>query len=387
MKIVHVITRLSLGGSSENTVLSVIGLAAAGHDCLLVTGPAGKEVDLVAAAARRGCRTRVLPSLVREIAPVTDLRAVLDLVRMFRRARPDLVHTHTSKAGFVGRLAARLAGVPVVVHTPHGHVFYAYYGAARTRLFIALERLAARWTDRIVVLTERGAEEHLARGIGRPDQYVAIPSGVDVTSLRARAPARPAARARIGVETEAPLVVGVGRLVPVKGFDVLVAAVPELRAAFPSISVLLVGDGPERPALEARARALGVDEHLRIVGPPEDVAPYIAAADVLAAPSRNEGMGRVLIEAMALDVPVVGTRVGGISSVLADGEFGVLVPPEAPGPLAAALVDLLHDAGRRAKLAEAGRRRAEAFTVDVMVSRIRALYEGLGRRLRMERRS
>jgi glycosyltransferase involved in cell wall biosynthesis len=387
LKVIHVITRLSLGGSSENTVLSVVGLAAAGHDCLLVTGPAGTETDLVAAAARRGCRVRLLPSLVREVAPVTDLRAVVDLVRIFRRERPDLVHTHTSKAGFVGRLAARLARVPLTVHTPHGHVFYAYYGPARTRLFIALERLAARWTDRIVVLTPRGAEEHLARGIGRPGQYVAIPSGVDVAALRARAPERAAARARIGVNAEAPLVVGVGRLVPVKGFDVLIAAVPELRAAFPSVSVLLVGDGPERPALEARARALGVDAHLRIVGALDDVAPCIAASDVLVAPSRNEGMGRVLIEAMALDVPVVATRVGGIPSVLGDGEFGVLVPAEAPGPLAAALIDVLHDGGRRAKLTESGRRRAEAFSVDVMVARIRELYEGLGRRVHAERRA
>ncbi len=377
MKAIHVITRLSLGGSSENTVLSVAGLVAAGHDCLLVAGATQSEPDVVRAARARGCRVELIPSLVREPSPVRDLAALLALVRMFRRRRPDLVHTHTSKAGFIGRLAARLARVPLVVHTPHGHVFYAYHGSAGTAAFILLERLGARWTDRIVVLTERGAEEHLARGIGRAAQYVAIPSGVDTERLRARAPDRQSARVALGLPSDAPVVVAVGRLVPVKGFDVLVAALPAVCASAPALRVLLVGDGPERPALEALARSLGVARHLSITGAQEDVVPYIAAADVLVAPSRNEGMGRVLIEAMALGVPVVGTQVGGIPSVLAGGELGPLVPPDAPPALAAALVDLLGDPGRRRKLAELGRRHAEAFTVEVMTSRMIRLYAEL----------
>lgn len=380
MRVVHVITRLSLGGSSENTVLTVAGLAAAGHDCLLAAGAAQSEPAVVEAARARGCRVELIPALVREPAPLRDLRALVALVTRFRRHRPDLVHTHTSKAGVVGRLAALIARVPLIVHTPHGHVFYAYYGRAWTAAFVRLERAAARFTDRIVVLTERGAEEHLARQIGRPEQYVAIPSGVDTARLRARAPARAAARAALGLPAAAPIVAGVGRLVPVKGFDVLVEALPALGAAVPGALVLLVGAGPDRAALEARARALGAGDRLRVTGARDDVVPWIAAADVLAAPSRNEGMGRVLIEAMALGVPVVGTRVGGIPAVLAGGECGALVPPDDPRGLAAALADLLGDPARREKLAAAGRRRAEEYTVEVMTARTIELYRTLAGR-------
>jgi glycosyltransferase involved in cell wall biosynthesis len=377
LRVVHVITRLSLGGSSENTVLSIAGLIAAGHECLLVAGETQSEPAVVEAARARGCGVELIPSLVRQPSPVRDLAALVALVRLFRRRRPDLVHTHTSKAGFIGRLAARIARVPIVAHTPHGHVFYAYHGAATTAAFVWLERIAARWTDRIVVLTERGAGEHLARGIGRASQYVAIPSGVDTAALSARAPERAAARLALGLPPDAAVVVGVGRLVPVKGFDVLVAALPKVRAAVPSLRVLLVGDGPERPAIESLARTLGVADSLTITGAQADVVPYLAAADVLAAPSRNEGMGRVLIEAMALGVPVVATRVGGIPAVLAGGEFGPLVEPDTPGALAEALIGLLGDPAGREKLAEAGRRRAEDFTEAVMVSRMVRLYREL----------
>ena len=378
MKVVHVITRLTLGGSTENTVLSVASLAGAGHDCLLVAGAEQSEPAVVGAARARGCRVELMRSLVRQPSPIRDVRALVGLVRLFRRERPHLVHTHTSKAGFLGRLAARLAGVPRVVHTPHGHVFYGgYYGPALTAAFVWLERLTARWTDRIVVLTERGAEEHLARGIGRPQQYVPIPSGVDTGALRARAPAREAARVRLGLSRAAPIVAGIGRLVPIKGFDVLVASLPKVRARVPAASVLLVGDGPERRALEARARALGVSAHVCVTGVPEDVVPYVVAADVVAVPSRNEGMGRVLVEALAPGVPVVATRVGGIPSVLDGGRYGVLVPPDDPAALADALIELLSDPVRRAELGQAGRARAEEFTVEVMTTRIADVYGSL----------
>jgi len=380
VKVVHVITRLTLGGSTENTVLSVTSLAGAGHDCLLVAGAEQSEPAVVGAARARGCRVELMRSLVRQPSPIRDVRALVGLVRLFRRERPDLVHTHTSKAGFLGRVAARLAGVPRVVHTPHGHVFYGgYYGPALTAAFVWLERLTARWTDRIVVLTERGAEEHLARGIGRPQQYVPIPSGVDTGALRARAPAREAARVRLGLSPAAPIVAGIGRLVPIKGFDVLVASLPKVRARVPAASVLLVGDGPERRALEARARALGVSAHVCVTGAREDVVPYVVAADVVAAPSRNEGMGRVLVEALALGVPVVATRVGGIPSVLDGGRYGVLVPPDDPAALADALIELLSDPVRRAELGQAGRARAEEFTVEVMTTRIADVYRSLAR--------
>jgi len=165
IRALHVITRLTLGGSSENTIGQMVTLARAGYDSALAVGLAESDVATVDDARRRGCRIVNVPSLGREVTPTRDLVALLQLVRLFRRERPAIVHTHTSKAGFIGRLAARIARVPIVVHQPHGHIFYGYYGPRRTSAYITLERLAARWIDRIVTLTDGGREEHLALGI------------------------------------------------------------------------------------------------------------------------------------------------------------------------------------------------------------------------------
>ncbi len=379
MNVVHAITRLTLGGSSENTVSTVLALERAGYRVTLAAGLSESDADVVADARRRGCRLVDVPMLGREAAPARDVEATLALRRLYRREAAAIVHTHTSKAGFVGRLAARLAGTPAVVHQPHGHIFYGYYGAPRTRLYIGLERLAARWTDRIVTLTDRGIEEHLAQRIGRRDQYVAIPSGVPTTALRERAPSRAQARARLGLDPRAFVVAGVGRLVPVKGFDLLVAALPRLVADVPGARLLLVGEGPERGALEAAAAALGIGRSLQLTGAVSDVSTVLAAADVLAAPSRNEGMGRAIVEAMALGLPVVGAAVGGIPEVIADGESGVLVEAGDSGALAGALVRLGRDPMLRGKLGDAARRRAEAFSSTVTEARTLEIYRALER--------
>ncbi|MBI3637244.1 MAG: glycosyltransferase [Candidatus Rokubacteria bacterium] len=379
VRVLHVITRLTLGGSSENTVLSMVALEQAGYRADLAVGLVESEAATVAETQRRGCRIIDVPALRREVVPSRDFRALAALTRLMRRARPAIVHTHTSKAGFIGRLAARLARVPAVIHQPHGHIFYGYYDPGRTRIFVALERLAARWCDRIVTLTERGTEEHLALRIGRREQYVAVPSGVPTDAIRAAAPPRGPARRALGLAADAFVVIGVGRLVSVKGFDILVAALPRLRAAVPAARVLLVGDGPERAALTAQAERLGVADALQFAGAHDDVTPFLAAADVLGAPSRNEGMGRVLIEAMALGVPVVGAAVGGIPSVIGDGAGGRLVPADDPVAFARALSDLGEDACLRAKLGEAARARAEAFSTTVAARRMRDVYDGLAR--------
>ena len=382
VRVLHVITRLSLGGSAENTVASMVALAAAGYGGSLAVGAAASDAASLDDAQRRGITLIDVPTLGREVGP-RDAVALVQLLAVVRRERPAIVHTHTSKAGFVGRLAARLARVPAVIHQPHGHIFYGYYGPARTAFYVALERLAARWTDRIITLTERGAAEHLARRIGHAAQYRTVPSGVPTAELRAQAPGRAAARAALGVPPEAFVIGGLGRLVPVKGFDVLVRALPSVVAAVPAACVLLVGDGPDRVALEAQAAALHVADRVRITGVTSDVAPWLAACDVLAAPSRNEGMGRALIEAMALGVPVVAAAVGGIPAVVTDGETGRLVASEDAGALAAALVELGRDEALCAKLGAAAVRRAEAFSIGVASAAMRAIYDELAREKRL----
>lgn len=377
MTVLHLITRLSLGGSAQNTIDSVVALDRAGCRTILAAGSAGAEISLVDQARSRGCRTVLLPALTRAVSPARDLLVLWQVFRLIRREQVALVHTHTSKAGFVGRLAAWLARIPVIVHTPHGHIFYGYYGSALTRVFIALERLAARLTDRMVALTGLEMEEHLERGIGRREQFRVIPSGVDLDAIRLGAPPHETARARLGVDSETRLLVGVGRLEPVKGFQSLVKALPLILSVVPSARLLLVGEGSLRPVLEADARTLGVADRVGIVGVRSDVAAFLAAADLVVVPSLNEGMGRVLVEAMALGRPVVATRVGGIPAVVADGETGALVPPDDPPALALAVSELLKDPGLRQQMGEAGYLRAEQFSLPVMESLLLELYRRL----------
>jgi len=374
----HVITRLTVGGSAENTVATMVALEAAGYGGPLAVGIAESEALSVEDARRRDVRLLDVPALGREVG-ARDVAALVHLCRAMRVERPAIVHTHTSKAGFVGRLAARLAGVPAVIHQPHGHIFYGYYGERRTAFYVALERLAARWTDRIVTLTERGTEEHLARNIGRRAQYRTVPSGVPTAALRAAAPGRSVARARLGLPDEAFVVAGLGRLVPVKGFDVLVAALRPLADAVPSARLVLIGDGPQREELRIAARDLGVGGRVLVTGVTADIAGWLAAADVLAAPSRNEGMGRAIVEAMALGLPVVAAEVGGIPAVVVEGETGWLVPPGDSLALAAVLIELARDEPQRIKLGTAAVTRAEAFSIDVAHAAMRALYDEVAR--------
>jgi len=380
IRTLHVITRLTLGGSSENTVGQMVALARAGYDGALAAGLAESKTATVEDARRRGCRIVDVPGLGREVTPARDLSALLQLIRLCRRERPAIVHTHTSKAGFIGRLAARIARVPVVIHQPHGHIFYGYYGSRRTSAYVALERLAARWSDRIVTLTDVGRDEHLALGIGRREQFVTIPSGVPVRDLQARAPLQAQARARLGLSPSAFVVLGLGRLVHVKGFDLLVEALARIAPKVRDARVVIVGDGPERNRLATQASGLGVADRLVLAGAvvvPEILALHFAAADVFAAPARNEGMGRALVEAMALGVPVVGAAVGGIPSVIGDDVAGRVVAPDDVDGLAAVLLDLASDPRLRSKLAEAARRRAHDFSTDVADGRLLALYTEL----------
>ena len=378
IRVLHVITRLTLGGAADNTLRQIQALTAGGYDPTLAVGLAASDARFVERARREGCRLVDVPSLDREPNPLRDLRALATLVRLMRRERSAVVHTHTSKAGFIGRLAARLARVPAIVHQPHGHIFYAYYGSTRTALYIALERLAARWTDRLVTLTDLGIEEHLAVGIGRRSQFVTVPSGVPTDELRARAPGRAAARGALGLPDDAFVVGAIGRLVPVKGFDVLFQALPALLRAVPEAWVLVAGDGPEQDRLTTLAGRLGVHGRVLLLGGDTDVVELLAAADVLAAPSRNEGMGRALVESMALGVPVVAAAVGGIPAVV-DDDVGRLVPPDDAAALAAALIELGGDSRLRAKLAEAARGRADAFSTAVAEAKMLEMYAALVR--------
>lgn len=375
-RILHVITRLDRGGSATNTLLTVAGLARPFRPTL-VFGRTAELPPLARQVAER-VETVELPVLVRNPSPVHDLRALVALYRLMRQGAFDLVHTHTSKAGVLGRAAARLAGVRRIVHTPHGHYFHGgYAGPAMIRLFVRLERWAARFTDRLVALTDQEARDHLRLGIGTPAQFATIPSGVELAAFEKPAEPPATVRAALGLPPHAGLIGSVGRLEPVKGHRYLVDAFARLAPRFPELHLALIGDGPLFAELRARAQRQGVAERVRFLGWRDDTPVLLHALDLFVFPSLNEGMGRALVEAMAAGRPIVASRAGGIPEVLAEGEAGLLVEPADALDLARGIETLLRDPGLRTGLGEAGRRRAHHYGLDVMGERLAALYREL----------
>jgi glycosyltransferase involved in cell wall biosynthesis len=367
IRVLHVITRMDVGGSTENTVISVTRMPRPEFGCSLISGLTTDPPSGLAQRLSSACVPWIqLRQLRRPVNPIADCRALWQLRRAIRRMGPDIVHTHSSKAGFLGRLAARAAGVPHIVHTPHGHIFEGYFSSVTTRTFTLLERLAARWTDRIITLSDSEAQDHLGLRIGRPGQFVTIPSGVDLDTVGAASP--------VSLVPGRPVIGAVARLVPVKGLQHLIDAAPEILRRCPDVRFLLVGDGEMRPALQAQAEALGLSDRIVFTGFRENIPALIAGMDVLVLPSINEGMGRVLVMAMALGKPIVATRVGGVAELLGDGEAGLLVPPRDPAALAEATTALLQDATRASALAEAGRRRAPRYSAEAMLEALAKVY-------------
>lgn len=378
MRVIHVITRLIVGGAQENTVASVLGLRRCpGLEVELVSGPTvGPEGSLEPrVAAEPGCLT-VLPDLIRPVRPVADWRAYRTLRDLFRRRKPMMVHTHSGKAGVLGRLAAHRAGVPLIVHTIHGPSFGPFQGPLANAVFRTAERLAGRVTDHFVVVADAMTRQYLAAGIGSPDQYTRIFSGFDLNPfLQARR--KPELAARLGLEPGDFVVGKIARLFELKGHDDLFAVAPALVRRIPRIKFLLVGDGSWRGRFEALASTPELRGHFVFAGlvPPEAVPDYVGCMDVLVHLSRREGLPRALPQALAAGRPVVAFDCDGAGEVCREGETGFLIPAGDRARLEQRLVELAGDPGLRHHLGEQGRQFvAERFSVSAMVDALHALY-------------
>lgn len=378
MRVIHVITRLIVGGAQENTVASVLGLRRCpGLDVELVSGPTvGPEGSLEArVAAEPGCLT-VLPDLIRPVRPVADWRAYRELRDLFRRRKPLMVHTHSGKAGVLGRLAARRAGVPLIVHTIHGPSFGPFQGPLANAVFRTAERLAGRVTDHFVVVADAMTRQYLAAGIGSPGQYTRIFSGFDLEPfLQARR--KPELAARLGLEPGDFVVGKIARLFELKGHDDLFAVAPALVRRIPRIKFLLVGDGAWRARFEALAETPELRGHFVFAGlvPPEAVPDYVGCMDVLVHLSRREGLPRALPQALAAGKPVVAFDCDGAGEVCRENETGFLIPVGDRARLEQRLEELAGDPALRHRLGEQGRRFvAERFSVSAMVDALHALY-------------
>ena len=383
-KVIHVITRLDYGGSAQNTMRTVLGHDRALCEPVVVTGMPGRWDAQGGQSAtdvncrhleKEGIRWVMLPTLVREIHVLKDLRTVWALVRLFRREKPQLVHTHTSKAGVLGRVAAWLVKVPVIVHTPHGHVFYGHFGRLRSWLFMQVERVLSSLTTRLIALTESERDEHLQRQIGRARHFAVVPSGIDLDKFHHARSCESQRPPWFSCPPDAVVIGSVGWLTPVKGHRYLIEAVARLLPSFPHLHVMLVGSGELQDELTALGRQLGLGDCLHMLGHRGDVEACLAAMDIFVLPSLNEGMGRALVEAMAAGLPVVATRVGGVPAIVQDRQNGLLVLPRDAAALADALRSLLSRPGWMTQLGEAARQSiGERFGTKAMVQSIEALY-------------
>lgn len=374
MRILHLITRMDRGGSAVNTLISASEQALRGHHVVLAMGRS-EESEMGASEISRveeglkafqsnGGVVRWLPSMKRSLG-LHDWAACREIASLMDVSF-DVVHTHTSKAGVLGRLAAH--GKTKVVHTPHGHIFHGYFGALKTSLFIAIERWMAKKCDVLIALTEAEKSDHLKLRIGTAEQWHVVPSGVDVAGISERV-------GQLRQQPEYSLAwdaVSVGRLVPIKGMDRLIRAWAEVCRIKPDARLAIVGDGEERAMLESLAAASGVAGQVCFAGW-DDPIPYLASARCFALLSHNEGMGRAVVEAFAASLPCVVSNVCGLSE-LVDERVGAVVNAEEPEQVAQSL---LCEWGSTVR--ESARKRADHYSVEAMVNGLESIYATLSK--------
>jgi len=403
-KVIRIIARLNVGGPAKHVVWLTSGLREAGFDSLLVAGsvPEGEE-DMSYFADQAGVSPLYIPEMSREIS-LNDAITVWKLFRLFLRWRPDIVHTHTAKAGTVGRFAGFLyrwltPGILVgkprkckFVHTYHGHVFHSYYGRRRTQLFLAVERLLAKLvTDRLIVVSKQQSTEigDVFR-VGRPGQIKVIPLGLDLDVFADHASRRAKFRQELYIHDDAILVGIVGRVTPIKNHEMFLNVVARLKAIDPAcrrqgaVRFIIIGDGSLRQRLELRKQSLGLDADVIFVGSRKDPEYFYPALDVVALTSRNEGTPLTLIEAMANARPVVATSVGGVvdllGEVIEDGPYqvckrGISVPPGDEEAFVSALSRIIRDRSLRQELGSRGLEFVEVnYSKERLVEDIKSLY-------------
>ncbi len=378
MKIVHVITRLIVGGAQENTILTCEGQHRRGNDVTLITGPStGPEGSLMQRAGEGGYRVIVEESLIRQAQPIKDIRAYQRLKKIFLQLQPDVIHTHSSKAGIVGRVAAWNCKVPVVVHTIHGLAFHPYQSKLTNAAWIALERFAARRCHKIVSVADAMTRQALACGVGKPEQFITVYSGMDIQPFLSCAHQRAQARHNLGIADDRIVVGTIARLQPLKGHDDLLAIAAELFAAQPRLIFLWIGDGKFQPRIMAKIRSAGWQDRFILTGlvPPTHVPQLIPAMDMMVHPSYREGLPRAVVQGMLEAIPAVVYNCDGANEVCLNGHSGILVEPgDLPG-LQKAILRLSDNPDLRSAMGLNGKvLTAKRFDANIMVDSLLDVY-------------
>ena len=384
VRVARIITRLNIGGPSIQATMLSDRLREHGYETLLIHGRLAEgEGDMSYLLQDSPVRTSYVPALRRSVSPLADSRAVATILRELRTFKPHIVHTHTAKAGTIGRAAAfaynRLTRTRTrTVHTYHGHSLVGYFRHAGA--FIAIERLLAHATDRLVAISPRiAADLRDQYRIGRPEQWRIVPLGFDLAPLAAiDDAARLEARCSLGIASDIPVVTIVGRLTAIKQHDLFLRVAHAVPETHPSPLFVIVGDGERREELEGLTRQLGLDGRVRFLGWRKDLATVYGATDVCVLTSRNEGTPVAVIEALAAGVPVVSTDVGGVRDVINDPVLGAIAPDNDVDALASHVLRMLAPGTRTPEMIAARRRSViSRYGSDRLVSDIASLYRSL----------
>jgi glycosyltransferase involved in cell wall biosynthesis len=385
-KILHIITRMDMGGSAQNTLLTCTQLGQK-YEMVLACG-LSQESNMTASerqavargmtkARENGVRIVMIPALVRRISLHNDLRALCSLVRLLIKEKPDIVHTHTSKAGLLGRLTAKILKVPLIVHTPHGHVLYGHFGILRSRLFLWLEKLFSSFTHRLIALTDGELNDYLALRVCPPAKLRKIHSGVDIGKFMSVQVDVTEKKRSLGLSQNGAVVGFIGWLLTIKGPLHLLRAMENVWQKFPDAQLVFIGKGDLDIELRTAAINSIGNGRVKFLGWRDDIQEIIPAFDILVLPSLNEGMGRVLIEAMASGKPVVASNTGGIPDLVKHEYNGLLVAPGDPKALAASIRELIVDDSKAKLMGRHGREFCDQFSLEAMVAKLDHLYKDL----------
>ena len=379
----RVIARLNMGGPALHVSYLTAGLRERGYVTTLVAGSLARgEESMEFVAEELGVQVISIAELHREISPLKDALAVVRLARLIRLQRPQILHTHTAKAGAIGRLAALLAAdakPPIIVHTFHGHVLRGYFGPLRAEFFRLLERWLARVATVLIAVSPEVRDDLVALGVAPREKFVVIRLGIELEQrVDPGRNGRLETRRMLGIAPDRFVVGWIGRMTGVKRTNDVLLALKRLREQDVDAALCMVGDGPDREPIERRASELGIVRHCYFLGYQEEVAPYYAVFDAMILPSGNEGTPVSAIEALASGRPVVATRVGGVPDVVRDGEDGFLVEPGDVEQLAARLAQLARDPELRERMGHAGRERVlPRYAVDRLIDDVDRLYREL----------
>jgi glycosyltransferase involved in cell wall biosynthesis len=375
-QVVHIITKMELGGAQQNTLFTATNLDPDRFQVHLLSGPGGDLFDDAAAF----CRFRLVPDLVREVRPLRDLKAFLQIKKTLEDIKagqppaPVIVHTHSSKAGILGRLAARAAGIPVIIHSIHGYGFNDYQPAPVRWLYIFLERLCSRVTSFFIAVSQANIDRGLSLGLFAPGRVRLIRSGIDIGRFKDPAVARPEMRRQLGIPQDAPVVIMVACLKQQKAPLDYVRVCSRIADRLPDAHFLLAGDGELRSALEAELQASACAGRFYMLGWQRDVPSLLHASDILVLTSRWEGLPRVIPQAMSAGLPVVVTRADGSPEAVRQGQTGFVVEPGDIAGIAEKTIYLLENPEQARRMGLAAQALVDEFDICKMVAAQEELY-------------